>query len=180
MPVPVLMLLFIVVPAVELGLLIEIGGALGALPTIGLIILTGVVGAALAKRQGLSTLRAIQTATSRGEMPVDQLVDGALILFAGALLVTPGVLTDAVGFLCLIPGTRVLIKRQLKAALRRFAESGQVQVVEFRRDPGSPGEGPRATGPRVRRGPRGPVVDVEAEPPSSGTEQTSGHRTMDR
>ena len=171
---PVLMLLFIVVPAVELGLLIEIGSALGVLPTIGLIILTGIVGAALAKRQGLSTLRAIQAATARGEMPVDQLVDGALILFAGALLVTPGVLTDGVGFLCLVPGTRVLIKRQLKAALRRFAESGQVRVVEFR---GSPFPGPGASGaspdpfrpggpsagPSVRRSPRGPVMDVEVD-----------------
>lgn len=157
---PVLMLLFIVIPAIELGLLIEIGSAIGALPTIGLIILTGIVGAALAKRQGLSTLRSIQTATSQGQMPVDQLVDGGLILVAGALLVTPGVLTDVFGFACLIPGTRALIKRQMKAALRRFAASGQVRVVDFRggRDPGAdPSFG------RARR-PRGPVVDVDAEP----------------
>jgi UPF0716 family protein affecting phage T7 exclusion len=116
-------------------------------------------------------------------------VDGALILFAGALLVTPGVLTDAVGFSCLVPGTRALIKRQLKATLRRFAESGQVRVVEFRDGPFSSSGEPhdpfraeyeRRSRPTVRTGPRGPVVDVEAEPERDEVRtpngRPSGHR----
>lgn len=184
-----LALLFIVLPAVELGLLIQVGSLLGVFPTIGLIILTGIVGAALAKRQGLETLQKIQQATAQGEMPVGQLVDGALILFAGALLVTPGILTDVAGFLCLVPGTRQVIKRQLQAALRRYAESGHVRVVTFH-GPAGPGGGP-APGPGVEfgrppAGPRGrgPVIDVEPEPsraePSPEDEREASSESGDR
>jgi len=158
-----LILLFIVLPAVELGLLIEVGTAIGALPTVGLIVLTGVVGAALAKRQGLATLQAIRDATGRGEVPVDHLIDGAMILLAGALLVTPGILTDAFGFACLIPGTRQLIKRQAKAQFERAAARGDIHVVQvhgFGDRAGQPSD-PRP-GARFGGSPRGPVVDVEA------------------
>lgn len=159
-----LALLFILVPAIELGLLIEIGSAIGALPTIGLIALTGVVGAALAKRQGLQTLRAIQLATSRGEMPVDRLIDGALILLAGALLVTPGVLTDLVGFAALVPGTRQLIRARLKRAVQEQVKTGRIHVVEVREHPGQPRDGAfRDPSDPTRRRPSGPVIDLSPE-----------------
>lgn len=157
-----LALLFIVVPAVELALLIQVGTMVGVLPTFGLIVLTGVVGAALAREQGFGILTDIQRRTQRGEMPTESLVDGAIVLFAGALLLTPGLITDAIGFACLVPFTRKLIKSQMKKALARGMESGRIQVVEFRQGPGVPRP--------PRRGPRGPVIDVEADPPREAQE----------
>ena len=91
-----LLLLFIVVPAVELALLIEIGQRVGTLATLALIVASGVLGAALARTQGLQVLANVRTRINAGELPADSLLDGLLILIASALLVTPGVLTDAV------------------------------------------------------------------------------------
>ena len=116
-----LLLLFVVVPAVELALLIELGSRIGTLATLGIIAGTGVIGAALARRQGLGVLRRLQQETNQGRLPADPLVDGAFLLVAGALLVTPGVLTDVVGFLCLVPGFRAIVKREV---LRRFKAAG--------------------------------------------------------
>jgi UPF0716 protein FxsA len=113
-----LLLLFIVVPAIELALLIEIGSRIGTLATLGLIVVTGIAGAALARSQGLRALRQLQRELQAGHLPANPLVDGAIILVAGALLLTPGFLTDVVGFLLLIPGSR----RLLKAAVRRWVE----------------------------------------------------------
>ena len=112
-----LVLLFIAVPALELALLIEIGGRIGTGATLLLIAGTGALGAALARSQGLRVLREVQRRLSLGELPASSLVDGLLILVAAALLVTPGVLTDVVGFLCLAPWFRNLVKREL---MRRF------------------------------------------------------------
>lgn len=108
-----LLLLLTVVPLVELSLLIAIDHRIGLAATIGLVLLTGVVGAALARRQGLEVLWRLRGALARGEAPTEALVDGALVLVAGAVLLTPGVLTDAVGFALLIPPIRSLIKRAL-------------------------------------------------------------------
>jgi len=93
-----LLLLFIVVPIVELGLLLKLGEWMGALPTLGLIIATGALGAYLARRQGLGVLRRAQAETEAGRLPAGELLEGLLILVAGAVLMTPGVLTDAFGF----------------------------------------------------------------------------------
>ena len=90
-----LLLLFILVPAVELVLLIEIGSRIGTLATLALIVGTGALGAILARRQGLRTIRQIQRELEAGRLPTDSLMDGVLILVAAALLVTPGILTDA-------------------------------------------------------------------------------------
>lgn len=151
---PLLALAFIVVPAAELAILIQVGIEIGFWPTLGLVVLTGVIGAALTQQQGLAVIRALQARTARGEMPTSELVDGAMILFAGALLLTPGLLTDFVGFACLIPGARSLVKRGLEAAWRRAVERGTVTYVQtVRVDPMRP-----------RRTPPGPYIDVE--PPS--------------
>ncbi|MBW2391178.1 MAG: FxsA family protein [Deltaproteobacteria bacterium] len=100
-----LLLLFIALPALELMLLIELGQRIGTLETVGVIVLTGVVGASMARNQGLRVLSYVQQQVAAGQMPTDALVDGIMILLASALLITPGILTDAFGFLCLIPGT---------------------------------------------------------------------------
>jgi len=115
-----LLLLFIVVPIVELILLIQLGGLIGMWPTIGLIVVTGAAGASLARWQGLSVLRQIQIDMASGKLPGGALVDGVIILMAAALMVTPGLLTDIVGFLCLVPGFRGVMKRMLK---RRFEKA---------------------------------------------------------
>jgi UPF0716 protein FxsA len=123
-----LLLLFVIVPAVELALLIEVGGRIGTLATLGLIAATGVVGAALARSQGLSVLRQVQRELAEGRLPAGALVDGAIILVAGALLMTPGILTDALGFLCLLPGFRHLIKRALWRRFESAARDPRIRV----------------------------------------------------
>lgn len=121
-----LLLLFIIVPAIELFLLIEIGRQVGALPTLGLIIFTGALGAFLVKRQGLQILQKIQMEMSDGRLPAEALVDGLIILLAGAFLMTPGILTDTVGFLCLIPAARAVIKKVVWRRLERTFQNAQV------------------------------------------------------
>jgi len=124
----VIYLLFIVIPAVELVLLIEVGKQIGTLPTIGLIVATGFIGATLARYQGLAVLARLRSEVGAGQLPGDVLIDGVLILVAGALLVTPGVLTDAVGFLLLIPPTRAGLKRYLKKRFQRAVNEGRANV----------------------------------------------------
>jgi UPF0716 protein FxsA len=137
-----LLLLFIVLPAVELALLIEIGQRIGTLATLSLIVASGVVGAALARSQGLQVLSNVRTRVNAGELPADSLLDGLLILIASALLVTPGVLTDAFGFVCLIPACRGVLKREILRRLQKAVAENRVRV-EIRTDVGGPGT-PRA------------------------------------
>ena len=103
---PVLLALFIVVPLVEIFLFIKVGGAIGALPTVVLVILTALIGVSLLRMQGLRTMARFQQQMASGELPANTMLEGAALLFGGALLLTPGFLTDAIGFLCLIPYTR--------------------------------------------------------------------------
>lgn len=165
----VLALLFIVVPAVELALLIEIGGQIGGLRTLLLIVATGIIGASLAKRAGLDVLRRINAETAAGRLPAGALVDGAIVLVAGALLVTPGILTDVFGFACLVPGIRGVMKRLAVRRFERAVAEGKVNVGGFGpAGPAGPGPGPGGpggpfAGPRPARRPApggGPVIDV--------------------
>ena len=114
-----LLLLFILMPIVELALLIEIGQRLGALLTVALVIGTGAAGAALARSQGIRAFRRLQQTMGAGSFPGDEIFNGVLILAGGLLLLTPGLLTDLAGFAALIPGTRSLIKAYLKRAVHR-------------------------------------------------------------
>lgn len=100
---------FIVVPLLDLFVLLKIGGLMGFWPTVGLVLLSGAVGAALARWQGLSTIAKIQSELAAGRLPAAELADGAMILVAAALLLTPGFLTDCVGILLLIPPARRLL-----------------------------------------------------------------------
>ncbi|HEX2063034.1 MAG TPA: FxsA family protein [Acidimicrobiales bacterium] len=122
--VGVLFLLFLVVPFVELYVIIQVGQALGALNTIGLLVLISVVGAWLVKREGLGVLRKAQTRVQAGVIPGSELVDGVLILFAGALLLTPGFVTDFVAVLLLVPPVRAAIRATAFRQLRRRGLEG--------------------------------------------------------
>jgi UPF0716 protein FxsA len=124
-----LFLLFIVVPATELALLIEVGTRIGTANTLLLIVVTGVLGASLASRQGMGVLRQIQAETAVGRMPAGAIVDGLLIFVAGVVLMTPGLLTDLAGFLCLIPATRRAIKAVVRRRLEQAVRHGRAQVV---------------------------------------------------
>ena len=106
--------LFIITPVVEMALLIEIGKRIGTLQTIAIIVVTGIVGASLAKSQGLRIMRDVKLSVHNGEIPHNHLIEGVLILIGGALLITPGILTDVAGFVLVIPWTRRLIRERLK------------------------------------------------------------------
>ncbi|MBL7131131.1 MAG: FxsA family protein [Candidatus Omnitrophica bacterium] len=124
-----LILLFTLVPLIELAILIKIGQHMGVAYTIGIVLLTGVAGAYLAKMQGLITLQKIQEDINQGIMPADKLFDGVLILCSGILLLTPGLLTDIIGFMGLIPLTRNLLKRWVKAKVEDIISQGKVITV---------------------------------------------------
>ncbi len=123
-----LLLLFTIVPMAELYILIKIGSYLGAFNTILLIVITGILGARLARLEGLRTLRQIMQSISRGIVPAEELVDSVLIFVAGIVLVTPGVLTDAMGLFLLVPYTRTIFKRWLRRKLDRMVSSGKFQI----------------------------------------------------
>ena len=124
-----LFLLFIAVPLVEIYLLLEIGGVIGAVPTIGLVVLTAVAGAGLVRAQGFSTILQVRRSMEAGEIPAVAIIEGIFLLVAGALLLTPGFLTDAIGFGCLIPPLR-------RALIVRFIET---RVIRSRDPPSSHG-----------------------------------------
>jgi UPF0716 protein FxsA len=105
----IFLLLFVGTPLVELYLLIQVGSQIGALPTIGLTLLTAVIGGVLVRLQGLSVLGRVRASLDRGDVPALEMLDGALLLIAGFLLLLPGFVTDAVGFLLLVPVVRRLV-----------------------------------------------------------------------
>jgi UPF0716 protein FxsA len=138
------LLLFIGVPIAEIATFIEVGGLIGLWPTLAVIVLTAVIGTALLRRQGLKVLEQAQVALSQGRPPVSSVVDGVFLLIAAALLLTPGFLTDAVGFLLLIEPFRRLIAQHLW----RWAQNNM--DVEF-----------VTPGGRTPPDPSGPVIDGE-------------------
>ena len=128
-----LFLLFLLVPLVELYLLIQVGKVIGAPATIGLVIATAFLGANLARREGLRTYIAIQQNVAAGRLPTDDLIEGVMIFVAGLVLLTPGFLTDALGFLILIPATRRLLRHYLVTWLKRRADlHANIIDVDFR------------------------------------------------
>ena len=119
-----LLTMFTLFPLLELVLLIEVGKRVGTLNTILIILLTGVVGAALARSQGLSLLGRIHRRLQQGELPGNELIDGGLVLIAAAFLVTPGLITDLMGFSLIIPFTRQLVRELIKQRLMQWVGSG--------------------------------------------------------
>jgi len=125
-----LLLLFTVVPLIELFLLIKIGGVIGVVPTIAIVIGTGVLGAGLARWQGLAVLRRINDDMTAGRLPTDALIDGLLILVAAALLLTPGLLTDTVGFVLLVPASRAVVRKAVAAGIARRVQVKDPDVID--------------------------------------------------
>jgi len=121
-PAHILLLMFLTIPLVEIYLLIEIGSVIGAIPTVFLVVFTAVLGAMLLQAQGVSTLRRVQDAMARGEIPAIEMLEGVLLVIGGALLLTPGFFTDIIGFICLITPLR---RGLIRLWLRRY---GQVNI----------------------------------------------------
>ena len=141
----VFLFLFIVMPIVEMVVLIKVGGMIGALNTVGLVLLTAVIGAALLRQQGLSTLLRANQRLNSGELPAREVAEGLILAVGGALLLTPGFVTDTIGFLCLIPGSRHWLAG---LALKRMVVAGQSGGFTFRAGSGpfGPGQGPFGPG----------------------------------
>ncbi len=127
-----LFLAFTIIPVLEIYLLIKLGSFLGALNTVIIVILTGIIGAYLAKLEGLHTMTKVREALNRGEMPAEGMLDALLILVAGIVLLTPGFLTDIAGLLILIPQTRFLFKRWLRKKFDEWTQS-QKMYIDFHR-----------------------------------------------
>lgn len=134
-----LLVLFTVVPLLELVLLVFLGNVMGIWPTVGLVLATGMLGAWLGKREGLRVFYAWRAALNEGRMPEEGLTAGLLALAGGLLLLTPGVLTDVAGLLLLLPTTRRWIAPRLQAAVQKRIERGTIRVTTAR---GGVGFGP--------------------------------------
>ena len=149
---PVIFLAFVLVPIIEIAVFIKVGGLIGILPTLALVIGIAIFGTWLLRQQGLQTFNKAQTALSRGEMPVGEMMDGFFLVLAALLMVTPGLLTDAIGFLLLVPAVRTM----LSAFARRWAMSHAVKTEfyqsssEFRTETHHQPSG------------KGPIIDGEA------------------
>ncbi len=180
-----LLLAFLVVPILELYVFVQVSDAIGFLPTVFWIVAVSVIGAWLVKREGLGALGRANAQVARGEVPTNALVDGILILFAGALMLTPGFLTDAVGVLLLAPPSRAVIRGGLKS---RFRRHGPIVVTRgFASGPGGgpfgPGRDPAGRGPGTvwdadswesgswGPGTTGPDARDEGDDPSGGPDR---------
>jgi len=152
--------IFVATPILEIVLFIQIGGFIGVGPTILIVIITAIVGSILLRLQGIAVIQRTQRALRAGELPVDPVIDGMSLLVAGALLLTPGFFTDAIGFLLFVPPFRRTLARRI---FHHMVRSGNVFVV---------GDEPQGEPPRGRRGrddsQRGrgqeTIIDVEYEP----------------
>jgi UPF0716 protein FxsA len=160
-----LLVLFTVVPIVELALLVWLGGEIGFWPTVGLIAGTALLGSYLAHREGLSAYARFRARLAEGGLPGNELTDGIIILIAGALLLTPGVLTDVVGFLGLLPPTRAVIKRAVLSRVRRGMQGGSIRVATWGSAPSftPPGAPPPSSSTPGNPPPDDEVIDVEYE-----------------
>ena len=123
-----LFLAFTITPVLEIYLLIKLGTVIGALDTVIIVILTGLLGAALARFEGLKTMIRIKEGLNRGEIPAEGMLDALLILIAGIFLLTPGFLTDIAGLLILIPQMRTLLKRWLRKKFDDWIQGQQVNI----------------------------------------------------
>src|SRR5215216_3087246 len=132
MAVVVLFVLFVVVPLAELYVLWQVAGAIGIVPTIALLLLDSVAGTMLMKSQGRAVWRRFNEATAEGRVPAREVADGALVILGGAFLLTPGFLTDVIGFLLLIPPTRALFR---KTVIGLFAKRNPITFVGVKAAP---------------------------------------------
>ena len=124
MPV-LLVVALVVVPIVELYVLLQVGQLLGVVPTLVLLVVMSLLGAYLLRREGTRTWNALRAALAAGRLPAKEIADGGLVVFGGALLLTPGFATDAFGLLCVLPPTRAVLRRLLtRTVARRLGTPG--------------------------------------------------------
>jgi UPF0716 protein FxsA len=126
-----LFILFAVIPVIEIYLLIKVGSLIGALPTVALVLSTSLAGAWLVRHQGFEILRRIQSELAQGRLPAAELLDGAMVLVGGVLLLTPGFFTDFLGLFFLIPFTRAAIKQFARLWLQRRLSRGTITIRRF-------------------------------------------------
>ena len=147
---PLLLLLLVLVPIVEVWLLIQVGQQIGVWPTVLILVVEAVLGAWLMRREGARAWNALNSSFATGRMPTQELTDGALVLVGGVLLMLPGFATDVIGFLCLLPFTRPLARRLLTwLVVRRIERLGGPLVAQLNRDgviEGETVEGPAQPG----------------------------------
>lgn len=124
-------LLFTIVPVVEIYLIIRVGSLIGALPTVLLLLAISSAGAWLVRTQGFALMRRIQSELAQGRLPAAELLDGALVLVGGVLLLTPGFFTDLLGLVLLIPASRALIKQFVGLWLQRRLDRGTITIGRF-------------------------------------------------
>ena len=156
---PLLVLLFIVLPIAELYVIIQVGQAIGVLPTLALLFLDGFLGAALARSQGRAAWRRFNEAVAAGRPPAKEVFDGAAIVFGGALMLSPGFITDVLAVALLLPPTRALLRRFAVGGARRVGTVRPLFYVYDRTTRGSSGPAGR-TGPFP---PPGPARDYDVE-----------------
>lgn len=125
-----LFLLIIIVPTIDIGLLLLSGKTIGFWPTFAIILSTGVIGAYMAKREGMQTIKRAREQLQNGEIPGEAVLDGICIIIGGTLLITPGFVTDITGFLLLIPLTRKPFKYLLKTLWRRRIDKGNIKIIK--------------------------------------------------
>lgn len=149
------LLAFLTIPLIEIGLFIVIGGQIGLLATVGIVIVTAIIGASLLRQQGLSVVSGIRADLDQGRMPIAHLADGLCLLIAAVFLLTPGFLTDSIGFLLFVPAVRSHIGRSIWSLMKN---SGVVHAEMHTTRDGASGSGPRQSAPRG--GPQ--TIDGEA------------------
>ena len=153
--------IFVAMPIIEIAVFIQAGELIGLWPTIGIVILTAVIGTSLMRAQGLQTLARAQAQMDQGEMPIGELFNGICILIAGVLLLTPGFVTDTMGFLLLIPPLRKAVGA---GVIMKLVQSGNIRTNFSRRTYGNTGSSQGgAPGSHEQRPGNGPIIDGDFE-----------------
>ena len=161
-------MLFVAVPLLELFILIRLGGAIGLMPTLALCVFTGFAGAWLTRREGLRALWSFQARVAKGGLPGRSLMDGLCILVGGALLLTPGLLTDLLGFALLLPPSRRWIQTRMQREIERKLADGSLRVTTFGAHPGAGGAHP---GAGTHSGAGGAHRGIRTHPGASGEDR---------
>ena len=132
MPLLLLVVVFIVVPLAELYVILQVGDAIGVVPTLAILVADSLLGSWMLKSQGRQVWRRFNEATAAGRIPHSEIIDGVLVIFGGAFLITPGFLTDIVGLLFLLPPTRAAFRRMVRGMIERGTIWGRVGGVAVR------------------------------------------------
>jgi UPF0716 protein FxsA len=125
-----LLILFSIIPVIEITLLIKVGSIIGVLNTVLIVVLTAVAGAYLVRSEGLGVMHRMQKQMSMGIFPGDELINGAMLLVAGALLLTPGFFTDTIGFLLVLPATRGVFRRYIKQYINSMMDIVDIESID--------------------------------------------------